>query len=120
MKVLKHGKQDGGWSKECHCTGAGNGNTGCGAKLLVELNDVFRTESHARDETTTYITFRCPECGTMTDLADNETRRSGVPQGVWDKAKTGVHHPSGGYCHPEDPARFKAPKDKLPHLKDEG
>jgi len=73
MKVLKKGTGQKGWAKEFVCTGSGNGNGGCGAKLLVEIADIFKTESHARDETTIYLTFKCPECGTLTD----------IPTGQW-------------------------------------
>lgn len=72
MKVIKPGSQL-SWSIEATCTGAGNGRPGCGALLLVEEGDLFRTESNALHETTTYITFRCP-CGRATDLP-----RSSVP-----------------------------------------
>jgi hypothetical protein len=101
MKVLKKGRQQKGWSQECHCTGEGNGNGGCGAKLLVEQDDLFRTHSSAMGESTYYVTFRCSECGVMTDL-DNSDTRGKVPSEVWANLKDGVHHPEGGYCHPKD------------------
>lgn len=31
------------WEKECICTGAGNGDRGCGSQLLVEWDDLFMT-----------------------------------------------------------------------------
>lgn len=31
------------WSKECRCTGAGNGDQGCQALLLVEWSDLYLT-----------------------------------------------------------------------------
>jgi hypothetical protein len=68
MKVLKKGRSQKGWSTKAKCTGSGNGDGGCGAELLVEEDDLFRTESHARDETTTYVTFTCADCGILTDL----------------------------------------------------
>ena len=68
MKVLEKGRPQAGWSVETTCTGAGNGNGGCHAKLLVEQGDLYKTESSARDETTTYTTFTCAECGVETDL----------------------------------------------------
>lgn len=70
MKVIKPGREQRGWSTEQVCTGKGNGNGGCGATLLVEQSDLYLTESHARDETTTYVTFRCSACGVETDLGD--------------------------------------------------
>jgi hypothetical protein len=54
-----------GWSKKIECTGNGNGYFGCGAILLVEGSDLFKT-------TNTDITFKCPECGNLTDLPRNE------------------------------------------------
>jgi hypothetical protein len=70
MRVLKPGRKQRGWSVETVCTGTGNGGGGCGAKLLVEQGDLFKTTSQARDETTTYVTFRCSECGVLTDLGE--------------------------------------------------
>lgn len=69
MKVLEKGREQRGWSMEFECTGAGNSGGGCGAKLLVEQDDVYRTCSYARDESTTYYTFMCSECGVQTDIA---------------------------------------------------
>lgn len=83
MKVLEKGRPQKGWAAEYLCTGRGNGEGGCGAKLLVEQEDLFRTESHARDETTTYLTFKCPECKVWTDI-DN-TDRMCIPYAVWNK-----------------------------------
>lgn len=68
MKVIKKGRPQTGWAHEYVCTGEGNGNGGCGAELLVEQNDLFRTFSYAGDETTTYVTFRCCECRVITDI----------------------------------------------------
>lgn len=102
MKILKKGRGQVGWTTKAKCTGAGNGNGGCGAHLLVEQGDLFKSYSHARDEMTIYVTFRCIECGVMTDLADNEGNRAGVPGYVWNSVVKGVKHPDGGYCHPKD------------------
>ena len=68
MKILKPGRPQKGWSSEQSCTGKGNGGGGCGAVLLVEQNDVFRTESYARDETYSHNTFKCCACGVWTDI----------------------------------------------------
>jgi len=70
MKVIEKGREQTGWSTEARCTGVGNRGGGCGALLLVERYDLFQTESSCRDETTYYTTFRCPECGVLTDLPD--------------------------------------------------
>lgn len=68
MQVLKKGRKQKGWAKEFECTGNGSG--GCGARLLVEQKDMFVTQSHARDETTNYNTFKCCECGVLTDIKE--------------------------------------------------
>ena len=70
MRVIIKGRQQTGWAKECACTGSGNGEGGCGAALLVEEGDLYETTSHARDETTRYVTFKCSECGVQTDVKD--------------------------------------------------
>jgi hypothetical protein len=68
VKILEPGRQQKGWSTEAKCTGKGNGNGGCGAKLLVEQPDLFRTSSSAMGETDYYVTFECAACGVLTDL----------------------------------------------------
>lgn len=89
MKVLSPGTGQKGWSVETFCTGNGNGGGGCGAKLLVEQGDLFRTSSSCRDETDNFDTFACPECGVLTDL-------KGVPSQISQNLKrkpggTGAH-----------------------------
>lgn len=69
MKVLEKGSGAKGWSKKVTCTGNGNGGGGCKAKLLVEKNDLFLTySSHYDGSNETYTTFKCPECGCLTDI----------------------------------------------------
>lgn len=77
MKVLEKGKGTKGWSAEAICTGKGNGNGGCGAKLLVEQADIYHTFQNARDESDRFNTFECPECGVETDI--------NVPRNISDK-----------------------------------
>lgn len=72
MKVIKEGTGQNGWAKELKCTGKGNGAGGCGAVLLVEEGDLFKTSSTARDETTDYITFECCSCNVWTDVTDSK------------------------------------------------
>lgn len=72
MKIIKKGRPQKGWSCQTTCTGMGNGLGGCGAILLVETPDLFKTTSSARDETTVYITFKCVGCGVLTDLDDKK------------------------------------------------
>lgn len=69
MRVLKKGRPQKGWATEAKCTGGGNGNGGCGALLLVEEGDLFETSSgHYDGSTDYYTTFKCPECGVLTDI----------------------------------------------------
>lgn len=68
MKVIKKGRKQKGWSSEHTCSGSGNGGGGCGAVLLVEQGDLYKTVSHCRDETEIFVTFRCSECGVETDI----------------------------------------------------
>ncbi len=71
MKTIKKGRQQKGWSKEYTCTGAGNGNGGCGAVLLVEEEDFFQTARHCYDGSSDYyVTFECQECTVWTDVKD--------------------------------------------------
>ena len=72
MKVIKKGRPQKGWAKECVCTGAGNGGGGCGATLLVEKGDLFQTAHHSYDGSSDYyVTFACAACGVLTDLKDS-------------------------------------------------
>lgn len=73
MKVLKKGKPQKGWAKNYKCTGKGNKGGGCGALLRVEEDDLFLTFSHAGNETTTYIGFKCCDCGVLTDIWNDES-----------------------------------------------
>lgn len=73
MKVLKKGRNQKGWSIKATCTGSGNGNGGCGAKLLVEQDDLFKTHHYdyggGHD---LYITFKCSNCGVLTDIPEDK------------------------------------------------
>ena len=69
MKILKKGRPQKGWSTEAVCSGSGNGGGGCGAKLLVEAADLFRTSSsHYDGSSDSYVTFECSACSVWTDL----------------------------------------------------
>lgn len=69
MKVLKPGRPQKGWAKEFTCTGAGNGGGGCGAVLLVEFGDLYKTFSSCMGESETHITFSCGACGVENDIS---------------------------------------------------
>lgn len=51
-----------------NCSGNGNSEGGCGAVLGVSYEDVFHTESHARDESESYATICCIRCFKLTDI----------------------------------------------------
>jgi hypothetical protein len=68
MKVIKLGVPV-EWSAELTCTGDGNGGGGCGAVLLVESSDLYRTSAETFNFTSTRcVTFRCVVCGAQTDV----------------------------------------------------
>jgi hypothetical protein len=85
MKVIKEGRQQKGWAKECICTGAGNEGNGCEAVLLVEQDDLFKTFHYFRDEKDTFVTFKCPQCGLFTDINNWPEE---VPDSVFSKLKS--------------------------------
>lgn len=68
MKVIQKGRPQKGWSKQYDCTGKGNKNGGCGAVLLVEWRDLFVTTSSCAGEVERCLTFKCVECGVLTDV----------------------------------------------------
>lgn len=68
MKVIKKVKKQAGWSKEYSCTGKGNDDEGCGARLLVSEEDIFITKSNCLHETDYYYTFKRPECAALTNV----------------------------------------------------
>lgn len=73
MKVLEKGRPQKGWSKEYVCTGKGNREGGCGARLLVEFLDLFRTyHTDMTGDRETRLTFKCSECGVLTDISVND------------------------------------------------
>lgn len=80
MKIITPGRAQNGWSTTALCSGGGNGGGGCGARLLVEQGDLFLTYRHARDETDTFVTFKCAACGVLTDLTDRQRPPSHVVQ----------------------------------------
>jgi len=87
MKVLEKGRDQRGWAKEFRCTGYGNGGGGCGAMLLVEQGDVYRT--HRFDYGgghDMFNTFTCGACGVETDIPASVS----VPFTPPDKADCGA------------------------------
>lgn len=69
MEILKTGKEKMPWTKKATCTGKGNGQKGCGAKLLISAGDLYTTFKSDDGETnTSYYTFQCPCCKVETDI----------------------------------------------------
>lgn len=69
MKVLKKGREQKSWARTLNCTGHGNGNGGCKAKLLVEHSDIYKTHSYHYDGSNeVYLTFSCPICNVESDI----------------------------------------------------
>lgn len=95
MKVIKKGRQQKGWAKQITCTGKGNGRGGCGAVLLIEEPDLFQTSKHSYGDTYPeyFVTFKCSECGVLTDT-------NGWPGNAQDLPKEKA----------QKPAKVKAPK----------
>ena len=83
MKVIKKGRPQKGWAKQINCTGKGNGKGGCGAVLLIEEADLFRTGKHSYDGSSEYfVTFKCSECGVLTDVNSYPGDIHKLPKGV--------------------------------------
>lgn len=78
MRVLEPGRKQKGWAIEHFCTGDGNGKGGCGARLLIEQGDLFKTSSNSRDEREDFATFKCEACGVRTDV-----KQEIVPAWLW-------------------------------------
>ena len=75
MKIIEEGE---GWHMEVKCTGAGNGNCGCGARLLIDKDDVYLT--HIYDYTGDHeicYTIKCIQCGEETDIPEKD-----IPSGI--------------------------------------
>lgn len=87
MKVLKPGK-DYGWSLETVCTGIGNERWGCGAILLVEIEDlryykgVSGTDIGSKPPA---VCFKCPQCSTVTDIDQKDWPRGINILTLWTK-----------------------------------
>ena len=79
MQILE---ERGPWGLEQICTGKGNGDGGCGSKLLVEEGDIYVTASSDYvGDIDYYYTFKCPVCGKETDI-----KKELVPHSIQRKA----------------------------------
>ena len=92
MKIITKNKP---WSMQVECTGKGNdfdnakkGSLPCNTTLEVNGNDLFQTHSLCSfdNETTYYITFKCPCCGSLTDLTREQVES--LPSSVYEYART--------------------------------
>jgi hypothetical protein len=73
MKVIEKGRPQKGWAKEFVCSGKGNKDGGCQAKLLVEFDDLFHTyHADMTGDRDMFLTFRCVDCGVLTDIPSKE------------------------------------------------
>lgn len=72
MIIIKEGTLQKGWAKEFECTGKGNNSGGCGAILLVEVDDLFETSSSSMGESSYFTTFQCKQCGVLTDIKGSD------------------------------------------------
>ena len=80
MKVLKNRGPMKGWSQDFICTGAGNGNGGCRARLCVEFKDLYHTyRTDYIGDREVYTTFRCPVCDSQTDIDYNGSNYDSIP-----------------------------------------
>ncbi len=80
MKVIKKGRPQRGWAKQITCTGKGNGNGGCGAVLMVEEADLFHTyRSYMGRDEDWFVTFKCSECGVLSDVKGYPGRAQELP-----------------------------------------
>ena len=88
MKVINPGRDQEGWAKEKECTGHGNGGGGCGAILLVEEEDIYKTfVSYGYGSSDSYRTFQCPQCGVETGFKNSE-----IPTSIWSRTDRSKHH----------------------------
>lgn len=75
------------WSVETLCTGFGYSGDGCGAKLLVERSDLYKTHapSLGDDHGSEFVSFVCPVCGVETQV-ESRTVPAAVLRAVRAKA----------------------------------
>ena len=88
MRVLEPGRKQQGWAGEFTCTGAGNSDGGCGAKLLVEQRDLFSTIRSSMGESDLCTTFKCCACGVLTDIPPSKAPSARLPtRSEWESSR---------------------------------
>lgn len=88
MKILEVGKRNNDWQEQLRggndnwkctwkCTGHGGDNSYkcCGAKVILNENDLFITGQHFKKGPTFNVTFTCSQCGVDTDIDNNQVPR---------------------------------------------
>jgi len=88
MKLIQKGMTPSNWENQYVCTGWGK-RSGCGAVLLVNHNDLFGTYQFPSDRDgdrgLLHITFKCSECGVLTNINDPVPKSELLPsQEVWE------------------------------------
>ena len=92
MKTLKPGRDQKGWATQFTCTGKGNKDGGCGAELLVEQDDLFKSQhTDYGNDTTHYLSFNCHCCGVMTDIPQTKWPSHAIQETLpsWKEYKEG-------------------------------
>ncbi len=72
MKILEYGNKA-SWETKQKCDANGWEGLGCGAKLLIDAEDIFISERIFIDGSSeNYFTFTCPVCGQNSDICKSE------------------------------------------------
>jgi hypothetical protein len=69
MQVLEKPKTKEMWSQTVSCVGVPNVRPGCGAKLAITEDDLFRIRIGNEGYQRYIAQYQCPECGARSDLA---------------------------------------------------
>ena len=83
MKVIRPGRD---YQLEHECTGWGNGGHGCGALLGISRDDLRYYAGGGYLERDPAVCFKCPCCGTVTDLGLNDWPGSPTTLAPWTSA----------------------------------
>jgi hypothetical protein len=68
MQVLEKPKTKEQWSQTVTCDGVNKVREGCGAKLAITEDDLFRVKVGAEGFVQYIAQYQCPECGVRSDL----------------------------------------------------
>jgi hypothetical protein len=84
MQVLEKSQPKNQWTETVTCTGVPNVRQGCGAKLIINEDDLFRIEIGNAGFQHYIAQFQCPECGVRTDFDDYPN--ASILQDYWQHA----------------------------------